>query len=399
MSLIQKLTTTTVAAPRMLLKAFLKVICFILWLVWEYFGRLLFEKIFPNWWNPNNKYIKSIDPYIPLWSGPKPATITFWLIGIYIATWGVVSQRYENALDRVENRYNAILVVLSSAQYKEAFHLFGDLSLSEIPFKPEFDKPLTLIYSFFKTEEDLFIKHDIKGVVEIYKSKLNNTHLSGVDLSFSTLKKANLQWADLEGTQFNTCNLNGANLDHAFVIAANFKYALMSNTKLNNLNTNFDYFLKRKFVGGGGSRTSFESAKLGNSTVTNSNLSYTVFDDAYFYKAKILNNTMGNSSFYKTKLFNTDIISNNFNSANFKEAKLEKSYFINNDFSSTNMEGASLKGSSFYKSNFKNSTITSDQLCEACFLLNSQFDQEIAHEIQIKCPDKLEAPDFPFQCN
>ncbi len=45
-------------------------------------------------------------------------TLPLWLIGIYVATYGVASQRYENRVDIIENKVNTIYPQLTSPEPK-----------------------------------------------------------------------------------------------------------------------------------------------------------------------------------------------------------------------------------------------------------------------------------------
>lgn len=45
---------------------------------------------------------------------PPPSTLVLWFIGIYVALFGLVSQQYENRLDRLQNRVNSIHVQYST---------------------------------------------------------------------------------------------------------------------------------------------------------------------------------------------------------------------------------------------------------------------------------------------
>ena len=52
---------------------------------------------------------------------PQPLpTGLIWLVGIYVAFYGVASQRYENRVDIIENRANSIFTQLATDVYKKA---------------------------------------------------------------------------------------------------------------------------------------------------------------------------------------------------------------------------------------------------------------------------------------
>ncbi len=81
----------------------IKILKAMKWFFWELMGtRSIWEKIKP--------------PVNPV---TKPATIALWVVGIYVAFFGVASQRYENRIDIIENRANAIFTQLGTLNVKK----------------------------------------------------------------------------------------------------------------------------------------------------------------------------------------------------------------------------------------------------------------------------------------
>ena len=76
----------------------------LLWLVWDFTGlRFIATKVFPH---EKGK----LSP---------PVTITLWVIGVYTALFGIASNRYENAVDKIENRMNAFITQLAVVKNSE----------------------------------------------------------------------------------------------------------------------------------------------------------------------------------------------------------------------------------------------------------------------------------------
>ncbi len=73
------------------------------WLLWDFSGlRFIWQKIKPPVDQSTNKR--------------APVTFLLWVIGAYVAFFGVASQRYENRVDKIENRANAIFPQLSTSE-------------------------------------------------------------------------------------------------------------------------------------------------------------------------------------------------------------------------------------------------------------------------------------------
>ena len=70
----------------------------------------------------------------------------FTLIGIYVALFGLASQRYENHLDRIENRANGIFAQLGSRRPKKAMARIADAQRMTRPVKPELLNPYLVFY-------------------------------------------------------------------------------------------------------------------------------------------------------------------------------------------------------------------------------------------------------------
>ncbi|MBT3880507.1 MAG: pentapeptide repeat-containing protein [Candidatus Scalindua sp.] len=167
---------------------------------------------------------------------PLP-TLPLWLIGIYVAAFGVASQRYENHVDIIENRANAIFAQLGSSNDEVVIKTLSRITRiqnMDCPYKPNILNPVSIWRSFINNNENY------DDIVVLMRETLENwkRHLSGVDLSDAKLQnasfeaeinthsgngtiqnsdianfeKANLYRADLRGA-----DLYNANLRHAFL--------------------------------------------------------------------------------------------------------------------------------------------------------------------------------------
>lgn len=205
---------------------------FIIWIIWDFSGvRFIWQKIRP----PINK---------PPDQRP-PATFLLWVVSIYLILFGVTSQRYENRVDIIENRANAIFVQLSapvdSPQFKNALSKIKRVQNMLAPIKPEIEKPTSIYNSLYKNNEYEEMVNLLKETVENYKTDLNGVDLSEVNLTGAQLYKANFQYSNLYNTIFQNAYLENADFQNAYLAYADFQNAMLwkadfRNTGLENAN-------------------------------------------------------------------------------------------------------------------------------------------------------------------
>ncbi len=202
-----------------------KIIRLFKWLVWEFSGlRNIWEKILPPLDKSTNKR--------------KPATFFLWTIGIYVAFFGVASQRYENRIDIIENRANAIFAQLASRTYKEALSRVAIVQNMPCPQKPIILSPISVFNSLFEkntTYNEIVLL--LKETLENWKFDLNSVNLSNANLEGAHLSGANLKGAMLKGANLKGAMLKGANLNGSNISQANFKGAYLHNAQLQLLAT------------------------------------------------------------------------------------------------------------------------------------------------------------------
>ncbi len=185
---------------------------FLKWL-FDFSGlRFIYYKI-----NPPRKKVTDNPRYTP------PITITLWILGVYVAFYGIASQRYENRIDIIENRANSIFAQLSTPAYKKALSRISRVQNMPCPQKPFFLKPTTTIKSLFgKDTTHNEIVETLKETLENWKDSLDSVNLAN----------ANLQKANLADSNLFEANLKGANLQHAILVKADLKHANLENANL-----------------------------------------------------------------------------------------------------------------------------------------------------------------------
>lgn len=159
---------------------------------------------------------------------PQPLPTGFiWLIGIYIAFFGVASQRYENRVDIIENRANSIFTQLGTTVYKKALGRISLVQNMRCPEKPKILNPFSVFSSLFEETEYKELTKLLKETLEDWKDKLDSINLQHANLREADLLGANLQRADLF-----KANLGKANLRRASLLGANLQGADLRETNL-----------------------------------------------------------------------------------------------------------------------------------------------------------------------
>jgi hypothetical protein len=218
---------------------------FLKWLYWDFSGiRFVWEKI-----NSPKQEITGNPQY------KKPATFFIWVVGLYVAFFGIASQRYENRIDKIENRANAIFAQLSSPSErarKGALSRISRIQNMSSPYKPDILRPSSVFLSFFKDSQydemvSLLIEtvenwRDALDFVNLEEANLRGANLTRANLVKASLREADLReadlWeADLRGAKLIRANLEGAdlrgaNLQKAFLVGANMASADLKETDL-----------------------------------------------------------------------------------------------------------------------------------------------------------------------
>lgn len=173
-------------------------------------------------------------------------------MGIYSIIFGIVSQRYENRIDIIENRSNAIFAQLATFADKRVLSRIPKVQNMSCPYKPDFMNPWTIILSLlpYKNKEYLkitladitnkngnydkkkyeeFLRENfrypdmvimLKETVEDWKDKLGQREEKSNDI------------VDLSNAYLVAANLIDANLENVYMEGANLEYALLNGAKL-----------------------------------------------------------------------------------------------------------------------------------------------------------------------
>lgn len=189
------------------------------WVAWEFSGlRLMWEKIKPPKPQPG---------------GRPPSSFFLWALAIYAVLFGAASARYENTVDRIENRANALFTQLSAPAYKKVLGRIPAAQNMPCPAKPQILWPPSVIRSLFGRERPYdAIVETLKQTVEAWKDKLGRVNLSLAHLRGADLVKADLTKANLAGADLSWATLAGARLEKAILLGTNLKGADLQKVNL-----------------------------------------------------------------------------------------------------------------------------------------------------------------------
>jgi len=122
------------------------------------------------------------------------------------------------------------------------------------------------------------IKPDLTGI-SLSGKQAGNLRLAHADLSFATMKKANLRGSDIWRTVLNFADMTGANLSRAFFGRANMYCANLSET-------NIDF---ARFIGTDLNGANFSRARVQNTAFIDSDLNGADFSDAWIRATSFAN--------------------------------------------------------------------------------------------------------------
>lgn len=152
-------------------------------------------------------------------------TGVLWAIGIYVAMYGLASQRYENKVDLLEYRYTAFLTTVAAGAPFMGARL-KKIEDSSCQKKPEFFNPIALFQSLFWFH-GTYPEFDglLRRTVEEWKIKLKDAQLYKADLRETDLSGADLRGANLTGANLREAIFNGADLTGALLLLADLSGA------------------------------------------------------------------------------------------------------------------------------------------------------------------------------
>lgn len=198
-------------------------------------------------------------------------TLVLWILGIYVAIFGLASQRYENYLDRFENKLNIYVAQLGTGVKNEIFPFLVGLQRFELPLEPGFFNPIITLKSIIIRPVPINLEPshtqkitDIANVIIRFKYDLSGAVLIGVnlsdgDLNYGNIVLTNFESAILKGIKISGANAKGASFEGANLRDATLTVTEFSDANFKNSNLKGSDLRLSKFV-----RANFEGANLDN---------------------------------------------------------------------------------------------------------------------------------------
>ena len=243
--------------------------------VWTSFKKPI---VFILWDFSGLRYVASL-MYSPLgkksyFPDTTPPTFIIWLLGIYVALFGIASQRYENMVDIIENRANTLLSQYALSNNKETLSRIPNIQRMACPSKPAIFTPSSVFQSFGLTIQASFpfigtqVQHYpevamlLLQTLEDNRSQLTQINLAGGLFNHAHLWEAQLAGSDLFQVQLSDADLYNANLEGVF-----FKESTLVKTNFNSADASFADFSQAdlseaSFQGARVTQASFEGATL-----------------------------------------------------------------------------------------------------------------------------------------
>ncbi|WP_419783571.1 pentapeptide repeat-containing protein [Maridesulfovibrio sp.] len=342
--------------------------------LYNYSGlRAIYEKI-----NPPSPYETS--------NTPKPSTFFLWTISIYIAIFGIASNRYEQAVNSYNMQISAFQSQMASDYRAEACINLRTLQKIKIPGKPEILKPWITFLSIIINEKYKEGLDTMRQTIEAYKKNLCEAKLIDANLTGAYLEGANLERADL----------TDANLYGAILIKSSLKEAKLKNADLHEAIMN-EANLQKAFLGGANLqeailfKADLSEALLG-SVPPNENFFKSITGTAL---AKRLNN-------FNQKTPKQGLAGANLRGADLQMAILNKTDLRDVNLQNANLSGADIRNTIFIRTNLANANFTNAQmnkltiygLSKAKTLYNAILPPKVEKELRQTAPSLFEKPDW-----
>jgi hypothetical protein len=190
-----------------------------------------------GWWVWQISGVREICAIInPNWKAatePKASTFVLWVVGVYVALFGLASQRHESRQDQIENRANGIYAQLGAPNAKRALARIPRAQAMTLPRKPNLWPPQSVLRSLVGKEvRDEETVLALIEAVETFKEDLEVVNLAGASLIGANLTGANLNRAILIEAFLITTTLALADLTDADLSRANLYCANLTGAKL-----------------------------------------------------------------------------------------------------------------------------------------------------------------------
>lgn len=290
-------------------------------------------------------------------------------MGLYTALFGFASQRYENRIERFNNKTRQIYAELGKKNAENEAELIPTTQKISRGKAPHIFIPSSVICALVCSElivlEDI---HALKQLIVAYKRDLSDVNLNGVDLSgeATDLKQAILVRADLNGV-----DLSHAQLSKAILIGAQLSKANLFETDLSHADL---------------SRAVFKEARL-----SHANLEGAKLFEADFFNADLRKANLSKAELTEVNLFYADLVGADLREAKLRDVRLSGADFRDVNFMKAELIGAVLTGARLKGANFSGADLRRADLRHA--LLRETIGLTSALLDNVIVDDKTEFPD------
>jgi len=183
----------------------------------------------------------------------RPSSIFVWLIGLYVAYYGLASQRYMDQLAQVEYEFNLSVAQLSTKSRKAALTRLAQIQRKKIPIEPKFGDSIRAFFWLLETETPQKFLSETAAIIVSAKDDLRGVDLGAVGLRDAYLSDANMvmvqmRGANLMGANLHIAGLIGANLMGANLMGADLEFAYLMGANLRNVKLGGKEYIQYAFL-------------------------------------------------------------------------------------------------------------------------------------------------------
>ena len=305
-----------------------------------------------------------------------PPTFVLWILGIYVALYGIVQQKYEYSLAAANNDANLILSqALNNDNKATILSSISSLQMTELPIKPHIHDPVSVLSSFLgHTEKNGTTLEKTRKYLSLYKKHLNDTTMSWIDFSYTNLSNADFRGSEIRNCKFDQSTLYKADFSESNIYNCSFVSLFMRDANMSRSSLQ---------------SVSFISCDLNGTRFTS--LTHNTEPDAkhtkqqYFTNPSVLNNM--------TTLTDTSATGKNFHLDNTYSGTPRIRHlwnihyipgiiaFMNCELDDTNFSDVNMKNIAIDNCTFKNSNITTQQISESESAFGITIDNTLAREL------------------
>ncbi len=359
---------------------------------WDFLGiRAIASRIFEPW--KYKSYLRAKNPNTGEWDKPlPPPTFFIWFLGIYVALFGIASQRYENRIDIIENRISSVVDQLGSPESRgKALERIPAIQQMSCPTKPDLFDPISIALAFGNMSRYEEGVEQTKEIVEIWKENLDSLNLDGIDLSGcqnlyeANFHRTNLSSADLSNVILRGANLNGVILRKANVSASNLRDANLNSADIRDADLSGINLKDSDLRDANLCSADLSNANLWSANIENSILWYTNLSGAYLGGADL---KTGGANLSRTQLWCANLSGAYLGGADLCYADLRHTHLEKVFLSGANIECTLLGKADLIGADLRgviNATV--EQLGQAGTLYQAKLDSALLIPLQANNPE------------